>query len=286
MKNIETEYKTPLDLISVYRAWHQCSIEDDLPWLERLAHLSREILLTWEPWKIPASNRKPYDQPDFSLKTIFSGKYDKYIRSFAKALTGFPRTVYLRPMHEMNGNWYPWCGTVNDNTPGDFLKAWNHIRDIFAGEGADRLQWVWCPYVQSYPPEAFNRMENYFPGDDVLDWVALDGYNWGATREWSSWQSFEGIFAPAYNELNKMTRRPLMIAETACAEEGGRKDEWIMDAFQALRTVFTRVRILVWFDINKECDWRISSSPEALTAFQTNAGLRAFQGPVQKILKM
>ena len=38
---------------------------------------------------------------------------------------------YLRPMHEMNGNWYPWAEGVNGNVAGDYVNAWRHVRAIF-----------------------------------------------------------------------------------------------------------------------------------------------------------
>jgi hypothetical protein len=35
-----------------------------------------------------------------------------------------------------------------------------------------------------------------------------------------------------------------------------------------LMTEFRGIRAVVWFDINKETDWRINSSPSALSAYQ------------------
>jgi beta-mannanase len=271
LATIETAYQTPIHIISVYRAWNRCEIEDDLPWLEQLKGLPRDILLTWEPWQIPASPDKPFEQPSFSLKTIISGSYDNYIRAFARRLAEFPRSVYLRPLHEMNGNWYPWCGTVNGNAPEDFAAAWRHIRNIVTAEVASGIKWVWSPYAHSYPMEPFNGIDRYFPGDALIDWVAIDGYNWGTSMNWSTWQSFEEIFSDAYETAITMSRRPVMIAETASSEVGGSKEQWITDAFRVLKTRFQKVKILVWFDISKECDWRIASSQGSLKAFRASA---------------
>lgn len=271
ISSIETAYRTPIHIVSAYRAWNRCEIEDDLSWLEQLKSSPRDILLTWEPWQIPARPDKPFDQPAFSLKNIISGRYDAYIRAFAKRLAGFPCTVYLRPMHEMNGNWYPWCGTVNGNATEDFVAAWQHIRKLVTAEVASGIKWVWGPYARSYPMEAFNQIDRYFPGDAAIDWVAFDGYNWGTSTDRSAWQSFEDIFSDAYEIVTNISRRPIIIAETASTETGGSKEEWITGAFQALRTRFQRVEILIWFDINKECDWRIASSPGSLKAFRAFA---------------
>jgi endoglucanase len=95
----------------------------------------------------------------------------------------------------------------------------------------------------------------------------MDGYNWGTTRSWSRWQSFEEIFAPLYAAY--AGRKPLMICEVASAERGGDKPAWIRDMGAALRGRLSKVKGLVWFECDKETDWRINSSPAALAAFRS-----------------
>lgn len=265
--SLEKQLGQQLAILSFYRAWNRCRIEDDLPWLEDLSRCPRDILLTWEPWRLDHDPSHPECQPAFSLRAIASGRYDRYISNFAKALKPFARKIFLRPMHEMNGFWYPWCGTVNSNEPGSYQTAWHHIFKIFQGEGTS-VRWVWSPYASSYPDTPANRLEEYYPGDDYVDWLAMDGYNWGTTREWSQWQEFHDLFSPAYASLTALSPHPLMIAETASAEPGGDKARWIREAFHSLHTHFQRVRIVVWFDIDKECDWRITSSRKSLKAFK------------------
>jgi beta-mannanase len=38
------------------------------------------------------------------------------------------------------------------------------------------VRWVWSPYVSCGNCTAFEKV---YPGDAYVDWVALDGYNWG-----------------------------------------------------------------------------------------------------------
>ena len=64
----------------------------------------------------------------------------------------------------------------------------------------------------------------------------------------------------------------MMIAEFGTGEfesEGLDKAAWITDAFSKIKTEYPRVKIFTWFNINKELDWRVNSSPEALEAFRT-----------------
>ena len=268
LASIEEEYGTAIQIVSVYRAWNRCSVRDDLAWLSRLKQLPRDILLTWEPWKVPPDPDRPFDQPDFSLKHIIAGRYDEYIRSFSRELATFPQTIFLRTMHEMNGNWYPWCGTVNGNSAELHIAAWNHIRNIVNIEAPSGIEWVWSPYAHSYPDQPSNSIERYFPGDNALDMIAIDGYNWGSSKEWSTWQSFEEIFADAYETLSVISQRPIIIGEAACDESGGNKERWITEAFDIIKKRFKKIEALIWFDEKKECDWRITSSPGSLRAFR------------------
>jgi mannan endo-1,4-beta-mannosidase len=265
---VETECGLPVTVISVYRAWSHCNIQDDQPWLEHLKGCCRDLLLTWEPWHLPVHGGRPEEQPEFSLREILSGRYDDYIRSFSKALSEFTQRIYLRPLHEMNGNWYPWCGKVNNNTVELYVPAWHHIHNLVCENVRSNIQWVWSPYATSCPDDPENAIERYFPGDDAIDWIAMDGYNWGDTLHEGGWSSFEQIFENAYKTITAISSRPLMISEIACAENGGDKARWIKQTFKSLTTSFHLVKLLIWFDAKKECDWRMASSSRALNAFR------------------
>ncbi len=129
------------------------------------------------------------------------------------------------------------------------------------------MSWIWCTNNFSNPYEAWNQPEQYYPGDDVVDWIGLDGYNWGATQTWSNWMSFYDTFSEIYNRF-KTSAKPLMVAEFASTEYGGSKSQWIREAFLYTRGVFPRIKALTWFNINKETDWRINSSEVSCTAYQ------------------
>lgn len=230
-------------------------------------------MITWEPWRPQklSDESRPEDQPEYSLSAILSGKYDDYIWNWALDLKKVQSPIFFRPMHEMNGNWYPWCGKVNGNTPEKYIDTWRYIRSIFRKAQNDRLIWVWSPYAHSVPEKTDNDIGQYFPGGQEVDWLGLDGYNWGTSREWSSWQSFREIFQNGYDRLIQLSpEKSIMIAETGCTEEGGDKSWWIKEAFEVLNERLYRTKALVWFNVNKECDWRIESSQKSLFSFKNN----------------
>ena len=102
--------------------------------------------------------------------------------------------------------------------PSDFVNAWKHTHDLFVAAGATNVKWVWSPnvrYGSNYP------FANLYPGSAYVDWVALDGYNWGGqVGGHPGWQSMASIFLDSYNQVLGYGK-PIVFAETASAEAGG-----------------------------------------------------------------
>ena len=117
----------------------------------------------------PGSRGRPAAGPtsrEYALARIAGGDFDVYMTTWALAHEApRQRPVHLRPMHEMNGDWYPWGGTVNGNSPAQYVQAWRRMHDIFRRVGASNVRFVWSPNNIDVP--ASNRMESYYPGDGV-----------------------------------------------------------------------------------------------------------------------
>lgn len=228
--------------------------------------------ITWEPWV----NGFPY-----ALDGIISGSYDSYIVGYASAVKSWAKPLFIRLGHEMNGDWYPWGGKNNGggtmngfgdpavaDGPERFIAAYRRVHRLFDSVGVTNVSWIWCPNNGSAPNEPWNQPEHFYPGDDVVDWIGLDGYNWGASQTWSGWGSFYDTFKDIYNKF-KSSSKPLMIAEFASTELGGDKGKWIRDAYLFNKLLFPRIKAITWFNINKETDWRINSTGGALSGYQS-----------------
>jgi endoglucanase len=209
-----------------------------------------------------------------TLSTIISGSTDAMIKARARGLKALAVPVFLRWGWEMNGDQYPWDGAHNNDFgqtdgPAKYVAAWRHIHDLFMSEGATNVVWVWAPNNADVPRKAWNSWRNYYPGDAYVDWVGIDGYNWGVTRSWSSWTSFASLFKPVYHDY--AATKPIMIAETSSAELGGSKAQWIDDAHAAIKTLFPSIHAFIWFDVLKENDWRVNSSEPSLASYRAVA---------------
>jgi beta-mannanase len=217
--------------------------------------------------------------PNDSAPNILSGKHDAYLHQWAKDAAVDGRPFMLRMAWEANGFWYPWSysGEKAQSTPQQFLQMWRYVHHIFAAEGAHSVKWVWCANVLGGPIGDFTAA---YPGDEYVDYVGLDGYNFGPAQKGNHWQSFGECFKRSYDVMTALTSKPLIICETACAETGGDKAVWVTAAFSnEIPNTMPKIIGVIWFNENPKAGWTIDSSRAALTAFQAIAQDPQWQAP-------
>jgi hypothetical protein len=219
--------------------------------------------IVWEPW--------------MGLDDILSGKWDGYLQSFGESLKQYGHPVMLRFAHEFNGDWYPWVfdkgvlgGTVTK--PERWIQAYQYVHDKVASAGGKNAIWLWSPNVGNGGKNPYD-ITSYYPGDAYVDWIAVDGYNWGTSQSWSSWQSFSQVFGPIYQKLvANYPGKPIMIGEFGCSSTGETvghdKAAWITDTFDQLNNNYPNIKAFIWFNLNKETDWRFNTSPQSTAAFK------------------
>ncbi len=221
-------------------------------------------VITWE-----MKNRSR----SISYNDVLNGSWNKYIDTWAGSAKADGRQIFVRFGHEMNGNWYGWGGAANGanaQAPQQFIAMWRYVRSRFNAKGVTNVTWVWCPNNESVPNETWNQPENYYPGDAYVDWICADGYNWGTSQTWSSWRTFDEVFGPIYSRLTSAApSKPFMIGEFASSELGGDKGAWIRDAAARIPSQYPQLKAFVWFNMNKETDWRVESSANSLSSFKT-----------------
>lgn len=267
---------------------------DNLDALTTLLGRAPSIFLTYQSWasrnfhgsdmeeisKRGAAHVVTWEPDGYTLKSIAAGEHDAFIQEWATGAAAWGGTLYLRPMHEMNGDWYSWGRGVDGNTPEEFVSAWRHMHDIFAKVGATNVKWVWSPnvrYGSEYP------LADLYPGDDYVDWVGLDGYNWGSDPHLGNprWQSFTDIFGATYDEITRRVapNKPMMVVETGSTENGGDKANWIRQTFVDEMPRFPQIRAVIWFNqADGPSNFRLDSSPAALAAFRQVFDSSAYNG--------
>ena len=186
----------------------------------------------WQNGNTPLLSIEPWGSDDDDiLGVINNGTLDQYFKDYAKDLknwtcedwtvddiTGTGKQVFIRFAHEMNLNSgaYPWC----NRSPASYTDAWKRVHNIFESEGhdPDAIQWVWCVNSVDVPSGGY-RAEEYYPGGEYADWVAIDGYNVGKSvpcAGWDNWTAFDGIFKPMLDRFDDhpgISKKPYAIIE-------------------------------------------------------------------------
>ncbi|MFC7097905.1 glycoside hydrolase family 26 protein [Halobaculum marinum] len=267
--DVEAWLSTGLDVQTVFEPWATApvAIADLFDRLAAVWEAGRTPLLTWEPF-----TRTPEETPDDLLVRIVRGRYDEYLGEWGRALSqwlagpdgehGTPddRRILIRPMHEANGDWYPWAPSVAETPASTYVRAWRRIhREVTKRLPADAaVSWIWAV---NHVDVGDVHAEALFPGDDAVDWVGVDGFNWGTSREWSAWRDPAAVFGEMLDRVAGCSARPLCVPEFGCGSERATgpdpdaKSAWLADAFATF--VDRDVRLAGYFGTDKETDWAV-----------------------------
>ena len=250
----------PPVIVSYYHQW------DSVPFVPS------ELRAAWDRGAVPMITWEPmsYSGRSYPMRLIQRGRFDQYIRESARAAAHWGHPILVRFAHEMNGTWYPWARGVDGNNSYRLKAVWRRVVGIFRTQHATNVQWVWTPNVNTGGDFPFRDL---YPGDAWVDWVGFDGFNW-AQR--GAWNSFTEIVDNTYEELAKISSRPMIVAEAGSNESGGDKAAWVSSALRREIPYFSRIKAVVWFDdlINEgegegALDARANSSAASLRAFRS-----------------
>jgi len=209
-------------------------------------------------WEATDYNIATAEQPRFSYDAVLRGDWDSYFKTFAKNAKDFGWPIILVPFSEMNGNWYPTSVTKNNNSAAKHIQAFRYVHDFF--KDALNVRFGWAINVNNVPGSAANQIKLLYPGDQYVDYVGADGFNTG-----QPWQSYDEVFGQT-NQALKALNKPLYIFSIASAK-GPKKAAWISDAFKQIASQ-PEIKGWIWFNENKEKDWRVWSDPASLAAFK------------------
>ena len=267
-----------VSLLEWGQSWYECSTTCGLrPFradlMERVRRRGAIPVLSWD------SEHEGSGSSDraFRLRAIIAGRYDAFLWRWAYGARRWGHPFFLRFDWEMNTDGVPYSEQANGNRPGDFVRMWRHVHDIFVRAGATNVTWVWCPNV-AYPGTV--PLQQLYPGNAYVDWTCLDGYNWGTNpAKPQGWRTFDQTFASSYRLLTNVIApgKPMMIGETSSSEWGGSKARWISHALSTIPSRYPAIKALVWFNKDADhMDWVIESSDAARAAFATTIRSRPY----------
>ncbi|HWH14250.1 MAG TPA: glycosyl hydrolase [Miltoncostaeaceae bacterium] len=228
-------------------------------------------MIDWSP-----SNYTKYPgtqtQPEYALSAIAGGSFDAYIDSWAGQVAAWGHPLFVRPMWEANGTWFPWCVGQNGNTAAHFVSAWQRIVSRARAVGANNITWHWCPNIIYSGQSA--TLAAIYPGDDYVDWVGCDGYNGNN----AGYIGFHDLFKPTYDAIYALASptKPFMLGEYGCAADRN-KAFWFTEAFANVHLWFPRMRAMIYFNWSEASTWRIEDPEAARAAYAAGISPAHFQ---------
>ena len=169
----------------------------------------------------------------------------------------------------------------------DFVAAFRKLVQVFEDENVTNVQfgWVmtnWSFTLNEINPSDRRAADKWYPGDDAVDFIGADPYNWTECRAGApEWRSLEDNIESLMTFSDQHPDKPLILAEFG-SDDDGRKGEFIDGARELLKSGKHRDRFaaVMWFHSDGTahghpgCTWWLDSSQDSL-----NAGRRLAQDP-------
>ncbi|HET6225016.1 MAG TPA: glycosyl hydrolase [Bacteroidia bacterium] len=276
--NLEDTLGSPFPLIHIYTAWGSKS-DEQFPELQvkTILEMGSLPVITWEPWLTDFDSEKvpglrPLASRDVDgMSDVAKGKYDSYIRAWAREAAKINEPIFVRLGHEMNDPYrYPWG--PHNNSAKAFVAAWKHVYNLFKKEGAYKVLWVWSPHP------AYGFFDAFYPGNKYVDYIGIGVLNYGTVANWSKWWTFGEIFGKHYNEL-AVYNKPIMITEFGSLTAGGKRDQWFEEALHQLPQKYPLIKSILFFHFSEDktttqqvINWYFINDARSVKAIKTEIG--------------
>lgn len=179
--------------------------------------------------------------PVYTLARILDGAFDDDFHAWCAGARNFRTRLIAEYGVEVNGEWFPWNGKWNGggtkagygsptqpDGPERFRDAYRRIIQICRDEGAENVTWVFHVNDGDWPDVSWNRLENYYPGDAYIDWLAISSY--GAQTpldDW--WPIFRTSMDDVYPRVAALSaNKPIIVAEFGVTDNNplGSQSQW------------------------------------------------------------
>ncbi|WP_258724812.1 PKD domain-containing protein [Cellulomonas sp. NS3] len=253
VQGFEARIGRKLDLTRFYSRWN--SPMPPQPVTSALAHGRTPV------WSISPQTTSGTKH---SWASIAAGTRDADIVAHARAVASLGAPVFLVFQHEPDY-------ATGYGTPAEYRAAYRHYVEVFRAQGVTNVAWAWILTPGSFwatPSTA--GADAYYPGDDVVDWLGLDPYNWFGCMAGgpTSWRPLAESVAP-FHAWAAPHGKPLMLAEWGSVEDPdqpGRKATWWTEAMTTL-AAYPEFKAALAFDAVGNCSWLVDSSESSLASF-------------------
>ena len=138
----------------------------------------------WAGQKFPEGTAWDVTDSAVVKKILPGGEFHEKFQGWMQRVSDFLATlktsdgkkipVSFRPWHENSGSWFWWGEKLC--TVEEYKALWNMLQDKLTADGFDNLVWSYSPGMEDNLTA--ERLLERYPGDDRVDMIGLDGYQW------------------------------------------------------------------------------------------------------------
>ncbi len=218
----ETVLGSRLNGMRVYKNWDDTLFPSGLTWARDTGHTLFTSIRTRR------ADGSPVQWADIANAKPGSPLYAD-MQAQAQQVKAFGATVYVAFNHEPEA-----AGAWGFGSGADFAAAFRTFVSVWRAQGVTNARFVFAATAYGFVRKDSHNVKNYYPGDDVVDFIAADGYNWyrcaspnGKWRELASvieGQRQFGLLHPS---------KGLMLYEFGSAEDPAdptHKAQWLRNA--------------------------------------------------------
>lgn len=243
-----------------------------------------------------SSAEQNMEEPVYKLQSIIDGQFDSDLLLWCKAARDYALPLLVEYGTEVNGEWFSWNGIWNGagqtddygdpaepDGPERFRHAYRHIIQICRDVDARNITWVFHLNASDWPDEDWNAFENYYPGDEWIDWIGLSNYG-AQTPMDEYWVDFRDEIDAVYPRLEALaTTKPIFIAEFGVAMNNPLGDQaaWARAALTDITSSrWPRLIGFSWWnewwqnddEPNHDTTMRLQDNPQLAAVFQQLVG--------------
>jgi len=208
----------------------------------------RVPMITWAPWTaaIPGEGNHPGPAAGGeAVAALLRGELDDDVLAYAEGLRELGGPVLLRFAPGADSPKSLWSAG-GGRSPAEFRAAWDHVVRLFETRGASNVGWVWTP-------ASIETSTEYYPGDGLVDWIAIDIHDDGAAAP--EGRSLTELYAPLRPRLLAYGK-PLLVGELGSAPGEGGGAAWYLEALADIRSKYPEIRGVVVGEARRAAlDW-------------------------------
>ena len=209
-----------------------------------------------------------YTYTDIAAAAPGSDIYNNIVR-WADTIGARGTQTYFGFVHEPESS-----DSAKYGTAPQYIAAYQHVVDIMRTQDVSNVSYVWQMTAYGFVRKGAGNVNNYYPGDNYVDYVAADAYNWDGCVSGSNERDLSDItnpvlaFAEAHDKL-------AMLAEFG-SQSGPQRAAWLNAAQQYFIANRSELVAAFYFDRpptttnGAACNWSLTSTPD-INAFQAIA---------------